>query len=56
MSEIGKDELISSDGWPDSYQERNLSNHIAAAQFPEGVVVSYCRALRGRGRDKHNHR
>jgi hypothetical protein len=40
MSEIGKVELISSDGWPDSYQERKLSNHIAAAQLPEGVVVS----------------
>jgi len=23
MSELGKDELISCDGWPDSYQERN---------------------------------
>jgi hypothetical protein len=45
MSEIGNDELISSDGWPDSYQERKLSNHVAATQLPEGVVVSYCWAL-----------
>jgi len=45
MSEIGKSELISSDGWPDSYQERKLSNHVAATQLPEGVVVVYCRAL-----------
>jgi len=32
MSVIGKGELISSDGWPDSYQERKLSNHVAATQ------------------------
>jgi len=37
-------ELISSDGWPDSYQERKLLNHVAATQLPEGVVVVYCRA------------
>ena len=52
---LRKDKLISSNGWPDSYQERKLLNHIAAAQLPEGVVVVYCRALRGRGRDKHYH-
>jgi hypothetical protein len=28
-----------------------LSNHIAKTQLPEGVVVSYHRALGGRGRD-----
>jgi hypothetical protein len=56
MSELGKDELISSDGWPDPYQERKLSNHVAATKLPEGVVVSYCRALRGHGRDKHYQR
>jgi hypothetical protein len=27
-----------------------LSNHIAETQVPEGVVVSYHRALGGRGR------
>jgi len=41
MSEIRKDELIPSDEWPDSYQERKLLNHVAAAQLPEGVVVIY---------------
>ena len=51
MSEIGKDELILRDGWPDCYQERKVSNHVAATQLPEGVVASYCRALRWRGRD-----
>ena len=45
ISEIGKGELISSDGWPDSYQERKLSNHVAATQIPEGVAVIYSRAL-----------
>jgi hypothetical protein len=28
-----------------------LSNHIATAQLPEPVVVSYHRAPEGRGRD-----
>jgi hypothetical protein len=28
-----------------------LSNHIGETQLPEGVVVSYHRALRGHGRD-----
>ena len=52
---LRKGELISSDGWPDSYQEHKLSNHVAATQLPEGVVVDYCRALRERGRDKHSY-
>jgi acyl CoA:acetate/3-ketoacid CoA transferase len=56
MSEIRKGELISSDGWSVSYQERKLANRVAAAQLPAGVVVSYYRALWGRGRDKHYHR
>jgi hypothetical protein len=28
-----------------------LSNHIAKTQQPEGVVVSYYRAIRGRSRN-----
>jgi len=52
---LSKGELILSDGWPDSYQEHKLSNHVAATQLPEGVVVVYCRALRERARDKHYH-
>jgi hypothetical protein len=40
MSEIRMDELILSDGWPDAYQGHKLSNHVAAAQLPEGVVAS----------------
>jgi hypothetical protein len=40
-------ELISGNGWPDCYQERKLSNHIAAAQLPEGVVVSYATGAKG---------
>jgi hypothetical protein len=33
--------LIPSNGWPDCYQERKLSNHVAMAQLLEGVAVSY---------------
>ena len=46
-------ELIPRHGWPDCYQERKLSNHVAMAQLPKGVVVSYLRAQGGRGRDNH---
>jgi hypothetical protein len=45
--------LISGNGWPDCYQERKLSNHVAMAQLLEGVAVSYLRAPGGCGRDNH---
>jgi hypothetical protein len=50
----GMGELIPSNGWPDRYQERKLSNHVATAQLLEGVAVSYFRVQREHGRSNHN--
>ena len=39
MSEIRKDKLISCDGWPDCYQERNVFKPHRRTRPPEGVVA-----------------
>jgi len=51
MSEVGKDKLISRDGWPDCYQERNAFKPHCKATITKGVVASYYRALAGHGQD-----
>jgi len=43
----GKGEQISGNGWPDCYQERKLSNHVAMAQLLEGVAMSYFTGAKG---------
>ena len=48
MSELGENKLISRDGWPDSYQERNaFKPHCSGATSSGGIVVRYHQALRG---------
>ena len=51
MAEVGKDKLISRDGWPDCYQARNTFKPDFIDTISKGIVASYYRALAGRGRD-----
>jgi len=51
MSEIGKEKLISRNGWPDRYQERNAFKPHCKDTTIRDVVASYYRALAGHGRD-----
>jgi len=41
--------MISRDEWPDCVRSVTHSHHIAETQFPDGIVASYLRQLRGFG-------
>jgi len=51
MSGLGKDKLISCDGWPDCYQERNAFKPHQTTRLPEGVKAGCYHALWEHGRD-----